>query len=36
MEIKKEAAAQGRGVPTQAQLGAINAQARAELTAEQV
>ncbi|MBQ9167867.1 MAG: hypothetical protein IJX67_05590 [Oscillospiraceae bacterium] len=36
MEIKKEAAAEGRGVPTAVQLEAINAQAKAELTAEQV
>ena len=36
MEIKKEAAAEGRGVPTAVQLEAINAQAKAELTPEQV
>lgn len=36
MEIKKEAAAESRGTPTAAQLEAINAQARAQLTAEQV
>ena len=36
MEIKKESRAEGRGVPTAAQLEAINAQAKAELTAEQV
>jgi len=36
MQIKKEAAAEGRGVPTAAQLEAINAQARAKLTAEEV
>ena len=36
MEIKKEAAAQSRGTPTAVQLEAINAQAKAQLTAEQV
>ena len=36
MNIKKEAVAAGRGMPTQAQLEAINAQAKAELTEEQV
>lgn len=36
MEIKKEAAAESRGTPTAAQLEAINAQAKAQLTAEQV
>ena len=36
MEIKKGAMAEGRGVPTAAQLEAINAQARAKLTAEEV
>ncbi len=36
MEIKKEANLQVSGAPTQAQLDAINAQAKAQLTAEQV
>lgn len=36
MQIKKEAAAESRGMPTAAQLEAINAQAKAALTAEQV
>ncbi|MBE6975658.1 MAG: hypothetical protein E7439_00450 [Ruminococcaceae bacterium] len=36
MEIRKETEAQGSGVPTQGQLEAINAQAKAKLTAEQV
>ena len=36
MEIKKEAAAESRGMPTAAQLEAINAQAKAALTAQQV
>ena len=36
MEIKKETVAESRGTPTQAQLMAINAQAKAELQAEQV
>ena len=36
MQIKKEAAAESRGTPTAAQLEAINAQAKASLTAEQV
>lgn len=36
MKIKKEAAAESCGVPTKVQLEAINAQAKAELTAEQV
>ena len=36
MEIKKETVAQRSGVPTAAQLEAINAQAKAKLTAEQV
>ena len=36
MEIKKETQVAGSGVATAAQLAAINAQARAELTAEQV
>ena len=36
MEIKKETVAQSSGVPTAAQLEAINAQAKAKLTAEQV
>ena len=36
MEIKKEAAAVSRGTPTAAQLEAINAQAKASLTEEQV
>lgn len=36
MEIKKESKVEGRGVATAAQLEAINAQARAELTQEQV
>ena len=36
MEIKKATEAVGTGVPTQAQLEAINAQAKANLTAEQV
>ena len=36
MNIKKETVASGRGEPTQAQLEAINAQAKAELTADQV
>ena len=36
MEIKKETKAEGGGVPTAAQLDAINAQAKAKLKAEQV
>ena len=36
MEVKKATEAMGSGVATQAQLDAINAQARATLTAEQV
>ena len=36
MQIKKEAAAESRGTPTAAQLEAINTQAKAALTAEQV
>ena len=36
MNIKKEAVAAGRGKPTAQQLEAINAQAKAELTEEQV
>lgn len=36
MKIQKETAAESCGVPTQVQLEAINAQAKAELTAEQV
>ncbi len=36
MQIKKESRAEGRGVPTAAQLAAINAQAKAELTEDQV
>ena len=36
MNIKKEAVAAGRGMPTKAQLEAINAQAKAEMTEEQV
>ena len=36
MEIRKETEAQGSGVPTQAQLEAINAQAKAKLTSDQV
>ena len=36
MEIKKETQVHSSGVPTQVQLEAINAQARAKLTAEQV
>ncbi len=36
MQIKKETKAEGRGVPTAAQLAAINAQAKAQLTGEQV
>ncbi len=36
MQIKKETQAVGRGVPTAEQLEAINAQAHAQLTAEQV
>lgn len=36
MEVKKQTMAQGSGVPSQAQLDAINAQAKAKLTAEQV
>ena len=36
MNIKKEAVADSRGAPTKAQLEAINAQAKAELTEEQV
>ncbi len=36
MQIKKETKAEGRGVPTGAQLAAINAQAKAHLTEEQV
>lgn len=36
MEVKKETSASGSGTPTAVQLDAINAQAKAELTAEQV
>lgn len=36
MDIKKESCVKSSGVPTAAQLEAINAQAKAELTAEQV
>ncbi len=36
MQIKKETKAVGRGVPTAAQLDAINAQARATLTQDQI
>ena len=36
MEIKKQTVAAGNGVPTGAQLEAINAQAKAKLSAEQV
>ncbi len=36
MQIRKETMAEGKGVATAAQLEAINTQARAELTAEQV
>ena len=36
MEIKKETQVHSSGVPTQVQLDAINAQTRAEMTAEQV
>ena len=36
MEIKKETQVHSSGVPTQVQLEAINAQARAKMTAEQV
>ena len=36
MEVKKETQVSGNGVPTAAQLEAINAQARAKMTAEQV
>lgn len=36
MKIKKETSVQNSGAPTQAQLDAINAQAKAQLTAEQV
>lgn len=36
MEIKKETQVHSSGVPTQVQLDAINAQARAKMTAEQV
>ena len=36
MEIRKESEAAGSGVPTAAQLEAINAQAKAQLTQEQV
>ncbi len=36
MEVKKETSAMGSGTPTAAQLDAINAQAKAELTAQQV
>ena len=36
MEVKKETAVHSSGVPTAAQLEAINGQAKAELTAEQV
>ena len=36
MEIKKETVVSGSGVPTAEQLEAINAQARAEMTAQQV
>ena len=36
MDVKKETKVSGSGVPTQAQLEAINAQARAKMTQEQV
>lgn len=36
MEVKKETSAQGAGTPTQAQLEAINAQAKGNMTAEQI
>ena len=36
MEIKKESAVQSKSAPTEAQLDAINAQARAQLSKEQV
>ncbi len=36
MQIKKETQAVGRGIPTAAQLESINAQANAQLTAQQV
>ena len=36
MEVKKESCVKSSGVPTAAQLEAINAQAKAELTGEQV
>ena len=36
MKIKKEAAAEGRGIPSAVQLESINAQAKAELKPEQV
>jgi hypothetical protein len=36
MQIKKETKAEGNGMATRAQLDAINAQAKAQLTAEQV
>ena len=36
MKIKKEAAAEGRGIPSAVQLESINAQAKAELKQEQV
>jgi len=36
MKIKKEATAESRGIPTAVQLEAINTQARAKLTEEQV
>ena len=36
MEIKKETQVHSSGVPTQVQLDAINAQAKAKLTEEQV
>ena len=36
MEIKKESAVHSKAAPTEAQLSAINAQAKAELSKEQV
>ena len=36
MEVKKATEVVSNGVPTQAQMEAINAQAKAKLTAEQV
>ena len=36
MDIRKETEVMGSGVPTAVQLEAINAQAKAKLTAEQV